>query len=383
VYVFPLPQDSAVDDMLIKVGDRTIKGDIKKKAEAKQIYENAKQQGHIAALLEQERPNIFTQNYKNLEVADTYPEQVPDLFDSQPLFIYGKYYTACKTEIEVIGNAGGKRVKIQVLVEFTQENAENEVIATIWARQKIEDLMSQQYRGEKPQIVDQVTELALKHRLMSQYTSFVAVEETFVVEGGTPKKVMVPVEMPEFVSYEGVFGKEMKNYVTSSSDCRSFRSGYESSRAWAKSESLYDQSSGPTTVPYKQSPGVILTPASVQANLPQSRQASFKITLIDKTKSLSYEIDSRTGYLFKINLLDGKKTLIKKLNNNELTTIRQLLEKLNLAQLNNQVFKDNAQVDINIAIENISLSLSFGVSSGIVMPQTVIDLRLYLQKLFI
>ena len=70
VYVFPLPQDSAVDDMLIKVGDRTIKGDIKKKAEAKQIYENAKQQGHIAALLEQERPNIFTQSVANIVSGD-------------------------------------------------------------------------------------------------------------------------------------------------------------------------------------------------------------------------------------------------------------------------------------------------------------------------
>lgn len=320
-----------------------------------------------------------TINYENLEVADTYPEQVPDLFDSQPLFIYGKYYNAGRTEIEVTGFAGTKRAKIKVPVEFPQENNENEVIATIWARQKIEDLMSQQYGGEKPQIVDQVTELALRHRLMSQYTSFVAVEETFIVEGGTPKKVMVPVEMPEFVSYEGVFGKEMNKSLSFSNSLysRSFVAG-ESLTAWSS-----NQTSGPANVPYKKSPGVISMPAPVQTNLAQTKPNNFKITLTDKTKSLSYEIDSLTGYLFKINLSEGKKTLLKKINQTELTTIKQLLTKLNIAQLNNQVFQDSAECDINITIENISLSVSFGASSGIVMPQTVIDLKLYLQKLFI
>jgi Ca-activated chloride channel family protein len=43
---------------------------------------------------------------------------------------------------------------------------------------------------------------------MTPYTSFVAVEETVVTDGGKPRRVDVPVEMPEGVSYEGVFGKE-------------------------------------------------------------------------------------------------------------------------------------------------------------------------------
>ena len=43
---------------------------------------------------------------------------------------------------------------------------------------------------------------------MTQFTSFVAVEETVVTEGGVPRRVEVPVEMPEGMSYEGVFGKE-------------------------------------------------------------------------------------------------------------------------------------------------------------------------------
>lgn len=67
IYVFPLPDEAAVDDMEIKIGDRIIKGNIKKREEAQQIYEQAKQQGRTAGLLEQERDNIFTQSLANIK----------------------------------------------------------------------------------------------------------------------------------------------------------------------------------------------------------------------------------------------------------------------------------------------------------------------------
>jgi Ca-activated chloride channel family protein len=66
-YVFPLPDEAAVDDMEIKVGDRIIRGIIKKREEAKKIYEQAKQEGKTAGLLEQERDNIFTQSLANIK----------------------------------------------------------------------------------------------------------------------------------------------------------------------------------------------------------------------------------------------------------------------------------------------------------------------------
>ena len=66
VYTFPLSQTGAVDSMVMKVGKRTIKGNIKKREEAKQIYEDAKNAGYAASLLEQERPNIFTQSVANI-----------------------------------------------------------------------------------------------------------------------------------------------------------------------------------------------------------------------------------------------------------------------------------------------------------------------------
>ncbi len=66
-YVFPLPENAAINEFVMTIGDRTIRGIIREKEEAKQIYAAAKQQGYTAALLEQQRPNVFTQKVANIE----------------------------------------------------------------------------------------------------------------------------------------------------------------------------------------------------------------------------------------------------------------------------------------------------------------------------
>ncbi|MEK7763547.1 MAG: marine proteobacterial sortase target protein [Nitrospirota bacterium] len=66
IYVFPLPETAAVDHLRMKVGERIIEGQIKEKSEAKKVYEQAKQEGKRASLVEQERPNIFTTSVANI-----------------------------------------------------------------------------------------------------------------------------------------------------------------------------------------------------------------------------------------------------------------------------------------------------------------------------
>ncbi len=66
IYTFPLPENSGVRDMEIVIGDRTIKAEVKKRAEARRTYEQARARGNTAALLEQERTNIFTQSVANI-----------------------------------------------------------------------------------------------------------------------------------------------------------------------------------------------------------------------------------------------------------------------------------------------------------------------------
>lgn len=71
VYVFPLPEQAAVDHLRLRIGERVIEGVIKERAAAARTYARAKQEGKRAALVEQERPNIFTTSVANIGPGET------------------------------------------------------------------------------------------------------------------------------------------------------------------------------------------------------------------------------------------------------------------------------------------------------------------------
>ncbi|HEX7192872.1 MAG TPA: marine proteobacterial sortase target protein [Thermoanaerobaculia bacterium] len=66
VYVFPLPENAAVDTLRMTIGQRVIEGEIQEKKTAQQTYDTAKSEGKHASLLTQERPNIFTVAIANI-----------------------------------------------------------------------------------------------------------------------------------------------------------------------------------------------------------------------------------------------------------------------------------------------------------------------------
>ena len=70
IYVFPASTRAAVYGMTMTIGERTITAKIRKRAEARQEYEQAKQAGQSASLLEQQRPNVFQMNVANILPGD-------------------------------------------------------------------------------------------------------------------------------------------------------------------------------------------------------------------------------------------------------------------------------------------------------------------------
>ncbi len=75
-YVYPMPEDSAVDTMKLVIGDRVIVADIRERAQARRDYEAAKAEGKTAALTEQERPNVFTNAVANIGPGETVLVQI-------------------------------------------------------------------------------------------------------------------------------------------------------------------------------------------------------------------------------------------------------------------------------------------------------------------
>jgi len=152
-------------------------------------------------------------DWGGLPVTDIYPQRLPDLFSGKPLVVSGRYSAAVRGSIRIRGTRAGESFAREIPVNLSASAGGYSIQPSFWARRKIDDLMSQDWAGlqngnMKPALQKEITQLGLDYRLMTQFTSFVAVEERVVTKDGKPVRVEVPVEMPEGVSYEGLFGGE-------------------------------------------------------------------------------------------------------------------------------------------------------------------------------
>jgi Ca-activated chloride channel family protein len=108
---------------------------------------------------------------------EAYPQRVPDLFQGQPLTVAFKFDAALVAkEIEVSGQMADKAWSRMLKLEGSNGSG----VASVWAREKIAALLDQNLMSkneDEEQLRKNVLNVALKHGLMSPYTSFVAVEE--------------------------------------------------------------------------------------------------------------------------------------------------------------------------------------------------------------
>ncbi len=148
-------------------------------------------------------------DWNGLPVSDVYPQRIPDLFGAKPVILTGRYTGAARGLIRLKGKMSGREFVREIAVDFPEAEAQHNVLSSLWARRRIDDLMGRDYSGAqqgemKPELKETITNLGLEYRLMTQFTSFVAVEEMIVTDGGQPRRVDVPVEVPQGVNREAV-----------------------------------------------------------------------------------------------------------------------------------------------------------------------------------
>ncbi len=144
-------------------------------------------------------------DWNGMPVTDVYPRRIPDLFSAKPVILTGRYTAAGRGVIRLKGKMSGREFVREIAVDFPEAETRNNVLSSLWARSRIDDLMGQDFNGMqqgemKPELKETITNLGLEFRLMTQFTSFVAVEEMIVTEGGQPRRIDVPVEVPEGVN---------------------------------------------------------------------------------------------------------------------------------------------------------------------------------------
>ena len=131
---------------------------------------------------------------------DVEPEAVPDLFALRPITVMGKYRGNPAGTIVVTGKTAKGEFRQEVKVAEGKLSQDNAALRLLWAKKRIGRLTDQSLleKGEGP-LTKEITALGLKYSLMTQYTSFVAVDKVKRADG-TFVTVKQPLPLPQGVS---------------------------------------------------------------------------------------------------------------------------------------------------------------------------------------
>jgi Ca-activated chloride channel family protein len=146
-------------------------------------------------------------DWGELAVSDLTPEIIPDVYAGMPLVVSGKYAKPGSGRIVVRATAAGRKVEIPLDITLP-ERIDNPPIASLWARRRIQALMIAEPGGLSQAARDEVAAIGLRYHMVTEETSFVAVDRSRVVQpGGAVKIVEQPAAIPEGVNIDSALGE--------------------------------------------------------------------------------------------------------------------------------------------------------------------------------
>ncbi len=175
------------------------------------IADNNEIRSQMAHLFESIESPVLTDvklSFEGVDVADIYPEHLPDLFAAQPLLVYGHITRGRAGVVRLTAHAGDEPYEATIPFD-TAKASFHPGITTLWARQRVEDLMDHWRQADpvsQAGIRQSVIDHAIRYHLVTRFTSLVAVEEVVVNPSGESSKAPVPSELPAGWQMEKVFG---------------------------------------------------------------------------------------------------------------------------------------------------------------------------------
>lgn len=142
-------------------------------------------------------------HYRDLDVYDIEPQNIPDLFAERPILLYGKYRGEPSGKIVLSGYQGNRFIESEITVN-SSVSTDNPALELLWARKRLELMQDYQKLGSSSDLKQEIINLGLKYNLLTDYTSFVAVDPQVRNIGEKPKSVKQPLSLPQGVSNQAV-----------------------------------------------------------------------------------------------------------------------------------------------------------------------------------
>ena len=172
------------------------------------ISEIRAQMGRLLETIESPVLTNVRLSFEGVELAEVYPQRLPDLFLRQPLLIFGRISQGRKGTVHLTAHAGDQPYEASFAFD-TSRASFHPGITTLWARQRAEDLMDVWRASDedaRANVRASVISHAIRYRLVTRFTSLVAVEEVVANVGGESRTVAVPTELPAGMQLDKVFG---------------------------------------------------------------------------------------------------------------------------------------------------------------------------------
>jgi Ca-activated chloride channel family protein len=139
--------------------------------------------------------------FRDFDAYDVEPPQLPDLFAQRPLVLSGKFRGTPAGTIEISGmTATGAFHRSIDIASSRKADANTQALATLWARSRIATLGDYQKLVNDGAAAKEITTLGLTYGLLTDYTSFVAVDHVVRNPTGVLRSVDQPQPLPEGVS---------------------------------------------------------------------------------------------------------------------------------------------------------------------------------------
>jgi len=144
--------------------------------------------------------------FNGLDAYDVEPKTVPDVMAERPIIVFGKYHGKATGTITVTGHSASGAYRKVINVAQTKPDDANAALRYLWARHRIQTLADYNNITEDSGRIKEVTQLGLQYNLLTQYTSFIAVDQQIRNRDGKPEVVEQPLPMPSGVSDYAIGG---------------------------------------------------------------------------------------------------------------------------------------------------------------------------------
>jgi Ca-activated chloride channel family protein len=153
----------------------------------------------LRAMIEQPVLTRIRAKFDGFDAYDLDAPQVPDLFAQRPIVVSGRFRGKVQGRIAIEGLAAGGAVSIPIDVGATAVRDDTPALRHLWARSRIARLGDFNRHGPDGDAVREITRLGLEHSLLTDFTSFIAVDRVVRNPGGAADTVDQPLPLPQGV----------------------------------------------------------------------------------------------------------------------------------------------------------------------------------------